>query len=118
MSQPEQSKIYSNEESQETEVPQNTARQDMLIDPGVSKKTGLAGTDQIAVSAQPEDKGKYNQYESSMNTSNIDSIISERDNNIKKQSDSSINSVFQGLRTAYEQFEERSERDTNRDKHK
>ena len=113
MSQFEQKKIQSNGESLDTENSQNAVGQDTLLDPILSKepkKTIIVGMDQTTVSGQPEDKGKPNQdEESSMKVSNVDTYIPKEDTDIKKQSHRSFNSVFRGLRSAYESFGEEKE---------
>ena len=113
MSQSEKKRIQSNGESLETESSQNAVGQDTLKDPILSKesnKTRLVGIDQTAVSGQPEDKGKYNHDEEpSMKVSNVDTVLPKKDLNMKKQHHSSVNSFFQGLRSAYEDFEKGSQ---------
>ena len=110
MSQSEKKRIQSNEVSLESEISQNPVGQDTLMDPILSKEsknTMLVGMDQTAVSGRPEDKDNQDE-EPSMNVSNVDALLSKKDTGIKKQSHSHVNSLFRGLRCAYEQFEERS----------
>ena len=111
MSQSEKKRIQRNEESLEPEQYQDAVVQDTLTDPILSKEsknTILIGMDQTAVSGQPKDKD-YQDEEPSMNVSNVDAVLSKKEMGIKKQSHSDVKPLFRGLRFAYEQFEERSQ---------
>ena len=111
MSQSEKKILQRNEGTLESEISQKEVGQDTLMDPILSKelkKTVLVGMVQTAVSGQPEDKDNQDE-EPSMNVSNVDTVLSKKDMGIKKQSHSHVNSLFGGLRCAYEQFEERSQ---------
>ena len=111
MSQSEKQKAQTNGGSLDTEISQTSVGQDLLTDPILLKKSNeviLVGTEQTASSDQPEDSGKNEQDEPTRDVGWTNTVVQKKDTHEKTKNHGSVNSVFRGLRTVYEQYNDQS----------